>query len=413
MLIEFSVRNFKSIKNEICLDMMTDGCKTMSENAELCHFIDETGENKQYPVLKSALICGANESGKSHLIEAFNLMCTLVACEKLDKLAWFNLKITPFKLNNLSSNEPSTFEILVVVDGIRHQYGFSITQQKIIDEWLYTFSLNTSTIGFTRELDEKTNKYHFKSLGTCSVHIPMVYQIDIDTLKQTLNPDELLLSKIKDHPVHQKIVSGSYIRPMNYKTFADMNSLHLNSEAYIKRVTTFINIFDSSIHSIKYENNQTYVLRVNDKGKTARLSLTEESEGIIRLFTLAIGITLSIENGLILFIDDLDKHLHPNITQAIVELFHNSDINKNGAQLIFTSHAIHLLSSDILRRDQIYFIEKDKNQDTKFYSLSEFKPREEIRNIPRAYLQGRYGAIPFICSYDFKKFFKKDLDKGY
>ncbi|MBT0826312.1 ATP-binding protein [Campylobacter lari] len=417
MLIEFRVENFLSIQDEQVLSMMASKDNTF--------FDSHTNGDKKLALLKSSVIYGANAAGKSNIIKALQAMKTIVI-SSAKKQRGDELPITPFLLGD-EYDKPTKFEIIFIQDNKKYQYGFILNSENILEEWLLAFGeSNRAQKWFERIYNEKEKKYNYsfgaKFLGSKqlwaestrdnALFLSTAIQLNNEQLKPVFDFFDLKLQVAKS----QNWDSGINITISEYEKDKEL-------------VNNFLKIADLDIEDIKIEKKEldkTSLMQENipqeikqmiqaDLEKGARLTKTDiqtmhtnqqgkqilfdmftlESQGTQKFFNL-VGIWInSLKNGNILIIDELNTHLHPLMTKFLVNLFHNEDLNKSNAQLIFTTHDTSILNQDIFRRDQIWFCEK-QNKATKLYPLSDFKVRKDKTNLENDYLLGRFGALPYF-----------------
>lgn len=408
MLIEFSVSNFLSFKDKKTFSMLASTDSTLSNN-----YI-EMGVNK---ILKTTAIYGANASGKSNLFKILSTVSLLISQSNFFAPNIL-LPIIPFKLDKNKINEPSEFEIKFIINGIRYFYGFKADNKKIYEEFLTYYPngrpvkifnrLNVNQYSFNHD-DEKiltdikeknTDNKFFLSTAT---------NWNYDKTKPAF---EFLTIKLGTVMSLDQIRNYSYNMYYNDKdsklkkfalNFLEKADLNINgyeileekmTEEKLKSVPDLIKPFiplNSSMHKV----NTKHIINGNE----FEFDISEESLGTQTIFSYIPVIKDVIDNGKILIVDELDKSLHPFIVRYIVEMFNSSTINKSGAQLIFNTHDTNLLDLELLRRDQIWFTEKNNNDGSSdIYPLDDFSVRKS-ENIEKGYLLGRYGAIPFINNY--------------
>lgn len=398
MLVNFTFKNFRSFKNEMTLSMEAASIQ------ELSTAVVKSCEEELLPV---AVMYGANSSGKSNVLKALKAMRdVLLNSVKLNPKD--KLDAEPFSLDMTSGEEPTSFEIQFTLNGSKFRYGFDYTAEAIIAEWLYEKRPGEREFElFLRSGNEfKISKTRFaEGLG-----------------KQTATPDNRLFVSLVaqlNGKVSQSILDWftnmEYMSGMDGKGYAGktlrtifyqengneeiMNLLHQTHLGF-NGIKVSMNLGDEdsvdskTIHDI-YDADGKVV------GQKEFPTDKMESEGTKKMIEIAGPIVDAIRLGQILIVDELDAKLHPFLTRKIIGLFMNKEFNKTGAQLIFATHDTNLLNIQYLRRDQIWFTEKDKSDSTDLYSLVEFrddsgnKVRND-RNIEKDYINGRYGAIPFM-----------------
>ena len=419
--MEFRVTNFKSIRDTQVLSMAASKDTAFEDT----HVFNPDGAS--FKLLKSAAIYGPNAGGKSNLLRALDFVQSSLFSKRtlayhfLDK----KYKTHPFfKLDMASRNNPSEFEVTYIDKGVRYQYGFSILGDRVVEEWLLVYKSDKPQEWFHRSVDEKTGEDVYKF----SSHFKgqkLTWQKS--TRKETfflavaanLNSEQL-------RPVYRWLMRLEVLN-YNLKTFylysqmssqlLDYYSIYFKDERYKKNLLNFLIAADVGIADFDFETQIVQGFSAANKegefteheckrpvfihphdGTSERFEFEEESEGTMRLFLLAFYILESLRQGIILIIDELESSLHPKLVRFIIGLFNSSE-NKNGAQLIFSTHNTNLLDiKETFRRDQIWFVEKDSSQATVLYPLTDFGPRKEF-SIESGYLTGRYGAIPFVTEF--------------
>ncbi len=395
MLIEFSVQNFKSFKNKVTLSMEKD---YSDEN------LQNTFKVNDLQLLKSAAIYGANASGKSNLIDALTTAVLLVRNSNLMTIDEKLISIKPFMLDDSSFKEPSYFEFVILINKVKYIYSFSADVNRILSEKLVAYYSQKPTSIFERNKNsytfygpdakklktiEKRNLPNKLFLATATnwnyektkdVYLWFLNSIDtFDTLNRVNNLDFELLELYSKN--NQEL-----------KEF----TINLLKEADIK-IKDFNVSYEEDIYKRSKFNIEVLHEVNNDDGKTNEYSLDffEESNGTKTLFAIAPYLKRALSSPKVIIVDELERSLHPALIEFLIKIFH-SKLNKVNSQLIFSTHAVNLLNLDIFRRDQIWFTEKNnENGITDLYSLSDFSVRKE-ENIQKGYLNGRYGAIPFI-----------------
>ncbi|MBM7074262.1 ATP-binding protein [Shewanella sp. 202IG2-18] len=416
MLIEFRVKNYRSIKDEQVLSMV----KSKGDEKEYSHTFAPDSINA--PLLRSSVIYGANAAGKSNLIKALMKVESIVRNSASKIQEGDTLSVTPFLFNELTAKQPSEFEVVFITEGIRYQYGFSASQHQIFEEWLYAFPKGRAQRWFSRVFDEKNQSYDYKFsdflTGNKSIwqaatrrnalFLSTAVQLNSDQLKPVFNwfREKLRTSNVsgwdssytaiqcKDNNKKEKILellqSADFnIHDIDIKTEKfDPSSIPDDFPEEIKKKITD-DMRDHELLDIR-------TIHKTDSGTLMPLDFEDESDGTQKFFSFA-GPWLDIlEKGYVLVVDELHDNLHPKMVKYLVELFHSNETNPNNAQLIFTTHDTSILSQEVFRRDQIWFCEKDQSQETVLYPLSDFSPKKDRENIELGYLSGRYGALPFI-----------------
>lgn len=416
MLIEFRVKNFRSLRDEQVLSLVASKDKTLQDANTLA-----TSISAAPLLLRSAVVYGANASGKSNLIKALQYMRGVVVDSATVIQPGQPFAIQPFRLDAESANQPSEFEITFLLEGVRYQYGFSMTAQRIVSEHLLVYKAFKPQRWFARQFDVVTGRdvYDFgpglkgpKNLweGATrpnSLFLSMAVQLNSDALRPVfewfvnhliifneqvqLNP-HISIQMLKQADGREEICQ--------FLSSADISIADIDVET--RKVSGPAVHFDlvagkTEVRSEEIEEHRLRFHHVTKQGR-AVFELPDESNGTRNLLFLAGPVLDILNKGLTLIIDELDTSLHTLLVRELVRLFHRQDTNIGGAQLIFTTHDTSLLDApDLLRRDQIWFVEKDRNQASSLVALSEFSPRKN-EALERGYLVGRYGGVPFLSS---------------
>ena len=405
MLIRFSFKNFKSFKYENCLDMEATALKEHEYN------VAKT-ENGEY--LKVSAIYGANASGKTNVLQAFDYMKKRILVSDDSK------KNSPIDEENIYSfminNDPIALEVEILAKNNKiYKYGFEVLKDTIISEWLFEKRVNKFYAIFEREnnnVSMKPNK------------ISDLVNIDERTL--FLNIYSKIDRNNEDFSnVYDWFVNSMYLdlgNP-NFERFINnrVSLKILSDENYKKELLKFIKTFDSgiegirttpdSIEAVKSNNGiiDIEVLHRGENGELKALPFYLESNGTRKMFHLFDFFMDALKNGMVLFVDELDAKLHPLLTRYIINLFHNSQTNIGNGQLIYSTHDTVNLNKETFRRDEIWFAEKDKDGISEIYALSDYileddkNAGKKVRNdatYNKDYLTGRYGAIPVLEEFD-------------
>lgn len=407
MIIEFKVKNFKSIKSEVVFSLVANSDEALCDN-----IISKDNFN----LLKAAAIYGANGSGKTNLISALAFVQAMVINSVNHQIGDI-INILPHKL---SLNSPTSFDIQYIYNNYRFAYGFILTKEEILEEYLYFFPNG----GRQNKVFER--KGENVSLGTS-------YTSALKTSKSILKKNKLFLSccaNFGDAKYSQtQIVVDAYLffkqalvvhdphapSPwLNYSVLTLQNNIEIKS-LFTKLMrglgSDLIDVtakFEKKKFSIEnFPKNapaelvnfivslgETDIPNVTINYKNFQLSLNEESNGIKKLFDILCPIIDIIQQGKVLIYDELETSLHESIAKELIEIFLH---NKHNSQLIFTTHDTNLLDLSLLRRDQIWFTElKKEDRSTQLYSLSDIKNVRKDENIAKGYISGKYGAIPML-----------------
>lgn len=413
MLLEFSVTNFRSIKEKQTLSLL----KTTKNNLQDNFTTITLSTGKTLDVLNSAVIYGANASGKSNLLSALRVMLNIIRNSFNYQPNQGIQNIDPFLLSKKSATQPTEFELDFINDGIRYVYGFSVTKEKIIDEWLYQYPKgspqnlinrqSTNQWGAMTALKGKKKVWQENTKDN-SLFLSTAIQLNSESLSVIFSA----IYKIKN-------VSGELLQGFRY-TCNQANDSKENAQ----EILDFIKIADVGIEDfsvlqekvdkekIPYEIKKILEKDGEDLSKLKSWKVAtqhvsdddsmvsfdfqnQESDGTQKLFRLAGPWLDVLKNGYCMVMDELHNNLHPKLVEYLVSMFHDPKINKHGAQLIFATHETSLLNQDTFRKDQVWFCEKENNA-TEIFSLADFKVRKGVDNLESAYLSGRYGAIPYL-----------------
>lgn len=397
MLIRFRVANFRSLRDEQEFSMVAafqDGRK------ELVH-LDALGVD----LLRVAGIYGANAAGKSNVLDALRFMRDAVTGSHRVWPPDGPIPHEPFLLDADSRTSPSFFETDFMLDGVRYQYGFELDDKEVLQEWLYAFPNRRRQVWFTRDA-ERSETFHFGK------H----FRGNNRGIEKLTRGNSLFLSVAAEnaHEALGRIYSWFSSR-LYLSDAASRESWTLFTAALLetkrKEILDLMRLADLGIVDVRLKRrgsamtpgrtegaNRFLEFRHKAKGDPVSLTLGEQSRGTQSWFSLAGALIDALENGAILCLDEIDTSLHTLLTLEVIRMFQNPEQNPRNAQLVFNSHDTTLLGSLLeepaLRRDQVWFVEKDEEGASHLYPLSDFKPRK-FENVERGYLQGRYGAIPF------------------
>lgn len=406
MLIGFSVGNYRSFKDVVTLSMVAaeDACG----NDEL----DKNNVfkvNQNFSLLKSAAIYGANASGKSNLILALYFMQSFVINSSKLQIT-DKIDLEKFRLSSETEDKPSFFKIVFYLDNKTYEYSFEVTQERVISEGLSCTPKTRKTNIFSREKDKiKYSKSLMK--GKDVKDLTKKNTLFLSIAAQFNDP---LAGKILLWFSRLKIISGSQLenlRQLSIDYLSREQNLKNEIVSLIKKLDLSIkdmsievgrkplDNFHKDIPDTVYNSIETYHEKYDLDGKVIGLESFQlnkhESRGTQKLFALLAPILSVLKASEVLIIDELDSLLHPLMAIAIIGLFNSQQTNPKNAQLIFATHDVNLLSNQLFRRDQIWFTEKNRQEATDLYSLVEFDI-DNNASFEQDYIQGRYGAIPFI-----------------
>ena len=386
MLIEFRVKNFRSLRDEQVLSLVASKDKTLQDT-----HTQATGISAAPAVLRSAVVYGANASGKSNLIKALQYMRGVVTESATAMQPSQTFAVQQFRLDAVSVGQPSEFEVTFLNDGVRYQYGFAMTTQRIVSEHLLVYKSFKPQHWFTRRFDADTSKdiYDFgpglkgpKNLWEGATRpnalfLSMAVQLNSESLRplfdwflnhlvifneQAQLSPQMSIELLKQADGRKEIC--------NFLSSADISIADIDVET--RKVPGQAIHFDlmagkTEVRSEEMEEHKVLFHHVTEQGK-AVFDIMDESNGTRNLLFLAAPVLNILNKGLTLVIDELDNSLHTLLVRELVRLFH---------------------------RDQVWFVEKDRDQTSTLVSLSEFSPRKN-EALERGYLMGRYGGVPFL-----------------
>ena len=408
MLLEFRFKNFRSFRDEALLSLAASADTTL----ESTH-TRETGLDKVKRVLNSAAVYGANASGKSNIIRALQFMQLMVTTSSQIQPDQENA-LAPFRMRPDFADHPTLFEVTFLIDRVRYQYGFEMNRRQILSEWLLVYERTKPQVWFSRTFNEKKKRFDY-TYSDYFVGQKKVWEAS--TRKEVLFlTTAIQLNNEQLKPLYQRFAEDMVVFSDGPSIGFGFSSTYVQDPANKERVVSLITAADTGISSVRLEKRQgrqfevnlgTGVPEVRDRefdvpqfghqaeGDVYSFEITEESAGTQILFSLAGPILDILQKGRLLVVDELDRSLHPLLVHKIVQMFNDPELNRNGAQLIFSTHDVSMLDGQKMRRDQIWFTEKDNNQVSHLFPLLEFSPRKG-EALEKGYLGGRYGGIPIL-----------------
>ena len=397
MLCQFTVKNFKSIRDEVTFDMQA---AAISEHED--RIIKDKDEELYLPV---SAVYGPNGGGKSNVLEALHSLVTkvlrpLYATSNNEEIAikMKKLVIEPFAFDEGTRNEPTEFELFFRTEMAEYRYELTVKKEIIEYERLDRIKLETGRKSalFERDEDEITLKGAFARLKTSdelSDTLPLLSYLGITYSKNEVVQDVL-------DWFDEEIDFLNYGNPMQELRMAVSKSEDVKRLMLQMIQEMDLDIVDFRVEEKENDRIEVFTKHVVDEYK-AELNLFDESSGTKKLFGLLPFIAKSLLKGTTLVIDELDAKIHPILLKYLIMTFSNMEKNKKGAQLIFTSHDLSTMNSEVFRRDEIWFVAKGNRQNSKLYSLVEFKNKkgESVRKdakFDKQYLEGKYGADPYL-----------------
>lgn len=426
MLIEFQFKNYRSFRDEAVLSMEATGVG----NFKNCLI-----EYNNRKLLPAAAIYGKNGGGKSNVIRAYWLAVQFIRNAQRSQHEKAPIPVVPFMLNDYSKEEPTEFEFVYVIDGIKYNYGFAATKEKIVREFLYHAPKGQRAMVFSRE----EQKFTFTE-----------DKLRRNLISETIAPNQLFFSIACTMNDTACVKAMKWFREAIYfsRDYSDIPQQLLeysNDNGMLKAIASYAQAADLGIEDMQFEFNSKEIdekldwpdnvpegiraaltqfmralsessnqaeakLKLGEVTATSlhtgidkagkhqqyKLELEDESDGTRKLMALAPAIESALRNGGVLLVDEIEKEMHPMLVNYIIAKFQSKRTNTNGAQLIFTTHNTELMNMELLRKDQLYFA--DKNQvdgSSELYSISDFNTRT-TENIRKGYLAGKYGATPDI-----------------
>lgn len=419
MLLNFTLGNYRSFHQRKTLSM---------EPAPISDFKQNIIQQGKYDFLSSVVIYGANSSGKSNLLGGIAMMKKIVL-ESFDKRSVSEIPYDPFLLNTTSPDEPTFYEVEFLENNVKYRYGFEANREAILSEWLFEAPSRTEKPLFLRvadgidvksrfaegkNLEEKTRNNAlflnvvdqfngqiagiimrwFRNLNIISGLSHENHRLITFVMLEQDNLNQALANYFKqaDLGFERIKIERKEFNPKQLS--ADLPEIFLKKLITDLEGKTMVNI--KTVHKV-YDEHRNMVTEVEFDARR------QESSGTNKMIDLSGPIISALHNGGVLVVDELDAMLHPLLTLSIVQLFQNQEINKAGAQLIFATHDTKILSICELRRDQIYFVEKDQFGASDLYSLVEYTKEGKVRkdrSFEKDYINGRYGAIPFFGTFE-------------
>ena len=411
MIISFKVGNYKSIKDPVVLNFNASG---LSEHRDSNIHVQG---NKT--ILKSVLLYGHNASGKSKILDALSFFQWYTVNSATEKIDNTKQLLEPFRLSKQTKNKPSLFELTFIIGNVTYRYGFELDDKKVHKEWLLEVASNERPLFLRINQEFQINHKNFENA---------------EGLEKRTRKNALFLSVsaqwnvLKAQKIEQYIDKIYNVHGIDDKAYRDVTIDLLKNRKYVDLIQKFIKKADLGINSIDVldipisfddikekvpEELRERFKETFEKRKPVTIISTHnvfdedkiidvepfifnqaESEGTKKYFSLVGLLILALNENRPIIIDEFDARLHSLLSKSIIKLFNSSKI-KTKSQLIVATHDTSLIDREVLRRDQVYFVEKDVHGATKLSTLAEYKPRKETP-YDKNYLDGKYGGIPFI-----------------
>lgn len=433
MLLRFSARNYRSLATE--QEVLLTESRLGDDEGGLISV-----EGFPQGVLPVIAIYGPNASGKSNLLKAINFVADGVR-GSYKKPVDTKIARMQFKLAECDDSCSTSMELDFIVrdfrighstQNVRFTYGFKITDEAVEEEWLYAYPSGHRQVWFHRNRAESPEYYFGRSLKGQNRVISELTRSDVLFLSMAFVNNHALLT-----PVYKFITEGILIR-LDDLSFDEKSSIvrFLENDTLRERILGFLRNADTGIcdaqvtevdlsgskaaevfqdltslveryypddNQLKKEFNtlKKKLVRLGHTGDSGPvyLNLADESRGTLAFLELIGMVLVALETGSVLVVDEFDSSLHPILSKQVIQLFNSKSSNPKGAQLLFSTHDVSMLSRDILRRDQIYFVEKDTGGRSNVYPLTSLKTKK-LDNIQKGYMEGRYGAIPFLGDFE-------------
>ena len=381
MVLEIRLSNMFSFRDEVTLDLQAAKIQTKKARELEGNLFSVDGEQ----MLKSVALFGANASGKSNVIKAIRACVNMVRSSHNYNVDT-RFAISPFKFEDYA-NKPSSFYIRFLLNGVEYEYSFSFMHDEIITETLYYYPNGRKSLVFSRDESRGTGKkdiYEFKTV------IKRPFDVADNTSKKTLY---ISRASQMDREIAQKIFLFFCNDIVLDYQVANIDSLDNLFKKRKEQMLEVLRTADSDIIDFKIQNNAITTFHRTNPSVAFDFE-TEESEGTKTLFRMMVRMIGIIHKGKMLLVDEIDNSLHTQLVEFVIGMFNHSD----HAQLIYTTHNTHLLNTDFQRRDQVYFVNKREDGSSDLYSLFDFKNFRDTLDMEKAYLQGRFDAIPYIST---------------
>ena len=406
MVIEIRLSNFFSIMDEVVLDMRAANIQTKKSKV----LEENTFSYQKSKLLKTVAIYGANASGKSSIVKAIRA-CIGMIINSHNHNENTVFQFAPFKFGG--TDKLSSFFIRFNVDDVEYEYSFKMTQTKIEKEELFYYPNGRRSKVFSRDESlgpDKRNVYDFRdaiarpmdvvaNTSRKTLFVSRASQMGRDVAQKVFRYfyENFILDFYNYNPILLgRLLEENKSQLLNVLHIADSDIVNVSSKHELKPYTTaiFDPLNNNTILSMDdIQKTQLIITTYHKNNPTVPFDFnTEESDGTQRLFFMMLTILDIVKNNKILLVDEIEKSLHTRLVEYIISLFHRSE----HAQLIYTTHNTYLLDNDKVRKDQVYFTNKRTDGSTDLYSLYDYKDFRDTMNLEKAYLQGRFDAIPYI-----------------
>lgn len=413
MLIEFSVKNYRSFWDTQTLSMASGSTKELQKDNTFALPVPDLPR-----LLRSAVVYGPNGGGKSNLVNAIDFMQDLVLLSSKESQEGEQIRLDPFLLHPDGPSQASEFEVVFIENGTRYQYGFAATTKRIVHEWLFAYPGNRAQRWFERSFNPKKKRedWYFgakftgrkktwqESTRPNALFLSTAVQLNSEQLKPVFQWFKKLVVIAHGEQIERAFTVNKCedekecIEILNFikRAGIDVDEIAIK-ERKLDDVQFPPDMPDDlrNLLHLRFSKEVFFKHRMVNSENFVSFPLTAESDGTQKLFAYAAPWLDVLKNGRVLVVDELDNSFHPHLVRYLLRLIHNSESNKANGQLIFSTHDTSILDPKVLRRDQVWFTEKDDTQATQLYPLTDFHPRKN-EALEKGYLQGRYGALPYI-----------------
>ena len=415
MLVEFEVRNFRSIRDAVALSMAAGGGDELADTNTFA-----SGVAVPAHLLRSAAVYGPNGSGKTNFVHALRTMREIIRNSAKDRQRDEVLPVSPFLLDARGRSQPSEFEVTFIQDGVRYQYGFAATSERVTEEWLLAFPKGRPQRWIDRRHNATSQSDDWGSMTKLTgTESEKNLWKSVTRSNALFLSTAVLLNNEQLRPVYEwfsktlKLIDpGNSLSPAYSRALCRRPGFRRATLAFLK--TAGIDVDDIVVEEEKERDEERqdaggrrllrrlrlppvhFAYQLKDQSMQL-LEWEAESDGMRELFAYAAPVLETLRKGSVLVVDELRSHLHPQLVRFLVELFHSPEIDTASAQLVFTTHDTSILDKQLFRRDQIWFCER-RQRTTQLLRLTEFSPRKGEENFERRYLSGRYGALPYVRS---------------
>lgn len=437
MLVSFSVQNFLSFSDKVELTMLpTASVKELPQNVAVATVNGRGGSKQELEILKSAVIFGQNAGGKSNLLFALKQFCNFVAKSHDNMEGTISV---PFLLNHEKSKEPSEFEIRLLLNNVRYRFGFSVNEERVLEEWLFIADKGVERLLYTREYNQKTGADDYEYGPGQSKNFKM--------LEERVRPNALLLSVGAQFNIQEALNIREFLKKIKNSNAKKINVSDI-PEAQLQAASLWLQYADIGVQAVEAAsrkinfkavlgNDLEERMKKDKKSKTlhkmmqlfiadmeetlqeqaqktlnfiyldkdnrrVHIALEQQSAGTLALLVTACNIMEQYQQGGVLLFDELESSLHPMICEALLKIIH--EIAGDTLQFIMTTHNVSLLNADLFRRDQVWIMEKDRSGQSGLKNLADFVGIRKFAKLGKHYLEGAFGGLPLLDDRKIKKF---------